>query len=189
MATKGTQDDGDRTRYFPAIVAKHGGPIEMWLQRLADLGDAKYPEQIDHLRETHGFTRTHANALVMYARGSTSSKRFRTPDDWFAATDPTAAGTAKKVFDIARKAHPELELVVAWNHPMLRVDGAYVIGISVAREHVLLNPFSGELMDAFSERLSAFEVNKKTFAVPLDWKVDAGLVRDLVDARLAEIGR
>ena len=66
-------DDGDRTKFFPAIEKKHGGPIAIWIERLKDLGDAKYPEQIAYLRENHAFSQAHANALVMYARGSTSS--------------------------------------------------------------------------------------------------------------------
>ena len=33
---------------------------------------AKYPEQIAHLKESNGFSQTHANALVVYSRGSTS---------------------------------------------------------------------------------------------------------------------
>lgn len=180
---------GDRTKYFPAIERKHGGPISVWLDRLEDLGDAKYPEQVAYLRENHGFSQAHANALVMYARGSTSSKRFATPDDYFATLDPTARATAKAVFASIGERHPELDLVVAWNHPMLRTDdGQYVIGLSAAKHHLLINPFSGDIMRAFSERLSGYEVNKQTFKVPPDWKVDPALLDDLVEARLAEIG-
>ncbi len=89
---------GDRSKFFPAIERKHGGPISIWIDRLRELGEAKYPEQIAYLRENHGFSQAHANALVMYTRDSPSSKRFRTPADWFAATEPTAAETAKAIF-------------------------------------------------------------------------------------------
>ena len=47
--------DGDRTKFFPAIERKHGGPISLWIDRLGELGAAKYPEQIAYLREDHGF--------------------------------------------------------------------------------------------------------------------------------------
>lgn len=39
---------------------------------MAELVDQKYPEQIAHLRENYGFAQAHANALVMYSRGSKS---------------------------------------------------------------------------------------------------------------------
>lgn len=178
---------GDRSQHFPAIERKHGGPISVWLDRLAELGDAKYPEQIAYLRENHGFSQAHANALVMYVRGSTTSKRFATPAAFFATLDPTAARTAQAIFAAITEVHPELELVTAWNQPMLRaLDGRYVIGLSVAKQHILLNPFSGAVLDRFADALAPYECNKKTFKVPLDWDVDAALLNDLVDARLAE---
>ena len=37
------------------------------------LAGKRYPEQMAYLRENHGFSQAHANALVMYSRGSTSS--------------------------------------------------------------------------------------------------------------------
>ena len=183
------ESSGDRSKYFPAIEKKHGGPISLWIERLRDLGDAKYPEQIAYLRENHGFSQTHANALVMYVRGSTTSRRVATPDDYFATLDPIAAATAKKVFATITKTHRDLELVIAWNHPMLRTPaGKYVIGLSGAKAHLLLNPFSSDVLEQFADELRDYERNKQTFKVPFDWKVDAKLLRGMADARLAELG-
>lgn len=180
-------DSGDRTKHFPAIERKHGGPISMWIDRLHELGDAKYPEQIAYLRENHGFNQAHANALVMYVRGSTTSKRCATPTAFFATLEPATARTAKAIFAAITDVHPELELVTAWNQPMLRApDGRYVIGLSVAKHHILLNPFSGNVLTRFADELAPYETNKKTFKVPLDWDVDASLLLTLVEARLAE---
>jgi uncharacterized protein YdhG (YjbR/CyaY superfamily) len=180
-------DDGDRSKHFPAIERKHGGPMSLWFERIRELGDAKYPDQIAYLRENHGFSQAHANALVMYMRQSPTSRRFRTPEDFFATLPPEAAATTTAIFAVVQKAHPALELVMAWNHPMLRVDGKYVLGLSVAKRHVLLNPFSADLINAFADRLAGYTTNKKTFAVPLDWEVDHRLLLDLVQARLAEL--
>jgi uncharacterized protein YdhG (YjbR/CyaY superfamily) len=180
-------DDGDRTRFFPAIERKHGGPMSIWFDRLRELGAAKYAEQIAYLRENHGFSQAHANALVMYSRNSPSSKRVRTPDEFFASLDPTAAATARAIFASITKAYPKLELVVAWNQPMLRVDGKYVIGLGASKHYLLINPFSGDVLAAFADELAEYEVNKKTFRVPFDWKIDAKLLRGLTKARLAEL--
>jgi uncharacterized protein YdhG (YjbR/CyaY superfamily) len=35
-------------------------------------------------------------------------------------------------------------------------------------------------------KLAGYKVNKTTFIVPVDWKVDAALLRAMVKARLAE---
>ena len=66
--------DGDRSKFFPAIEKKHGEKIQYWINLLRELETTKYPEQIAYLKEDHGFSQAHANALVMYARGSTIRK-------------------------------------------------------------------------------------------------------------------
>ena len=179
---------GDRTQFFPAIEKKHGEPISAWIERLAELGDAKYPEQIAYLRENHGFSQAHANALVMYVRGSESSKRFATPADFFDSLDPVATITTEAIFECILEAHPELELVIAWNQPMLRAQNGYVVGVSVAKAHILLNPFSADVLAELSgSLLKEYDVKKRTFSVPLDWKVDPVLLTAVVEARLAEL--
>jgi uncharacterized protein YdhG (YjbR/CyaY superfamily) len=178
---------GDREEYFPAIEKRYGEKITYWITQLKKLGDAKYPEQVAHLRENYGFSQAHANALVMYVRGSKSSKRFDKPKDFFDSIDPIAAKTARKIFKEIRAKYPDLELVIAWNQPMLRLEKDYVIGLSVAKNHILLAPWSTDVLKKFAPKLIDFEVNKKTFAVPLDWKVDGSLLQAMVKARMLEL--
>ena len=159
---------GDRSAHFPAIEKKHGGPISLWIERVNDLGKVKYEEQIAFLRENHGFSQTHANALVMYVRGSTTSKKFDGPDAFFAKVDPVAARTAKAIFAAVTEKHPTLELVMAWNQPMLRNEKGYVLGVMVSKNHLTVAPFGGTALEAVGDRLAKYTVNKKTFQVPLD---------------------
>lgn len=180
-------DIGDRTRHFPAIEKKHGEKIATWLARLAELGDAKYPEQIAWLRENHGFSQAHANALVMYSRGSASSRRYATPGAYFASLPPRAARTSRAIFAAVSASFPALELVIAWNQPMMRTGGGYVLGVSASKNHLTVNPFSADVLASCAPKLKGCTVNKKTFTVPLDWSVDASLLRLLVKARLAEL--
>lgn len=178
---------GDRSKYFPAIEKKHGGPISLWIERLEDLGDAKYPDQIAFLRENHGFSQTHANALVMHVRGSLTSKRFATPDEFLKTLDPAVKKTAKSIFSAITKKYPDLELVIAWNQPMLRLGSGYVFGLSVAKNHISLSPFSSDVLLSFAHLLKEYEVKKNTFQVPLNWKVDVSLLQSMAKARIAEM--
>lgn len=180
-------NSGDRSKFFPAIEKKYGEKIDFWLKQLRKLGDAKYQEQIDFLRENYGFSQTHANALVMYVRGSTTSKRFNTPDEYFASVDPEAAKTAHAIFATITSAYPKLELVVAWNQPMLRSEQGYVFGLSVAKNHITISPVSTDALEVYAGKLASYGLNKKTFTVPLDWKVDAALLKGLVKVRLSEL--
>jgi len=75
--------DGSREKHFPAIEKKYGEKMSYWFKVMKDLHGKKYPEQIAFLRENYGFSQAHANALVMYSRGSESSKRFETPAQYY----------------------------------------------------------------------------------------------------------
>ena len=182
MSTK----DPSREAHFPAIEKRYGEKMAYWFKVMATLEGKKYPEQIAHLKESYGFSQAHANALVMYSRGSTSSRRFETPNDYFKSLSPQQRKTIKAIFAAITSKYPELELVIAWNQPMLRLDKKYILGISAATNHILLAPFSTDVLDAFRPKLSAYTVNKKTFAVPNDWQVDAKLLQGLVKIQLTE---
>jgi len=182
-----TPNEGDRARHFPAIEKKHGKPVAHWLRLIAKMGDARYPEQMALLQEKHGFSRAHANALVMYSRGSVTSRRHASPGAFFATLTPAAARTAKAIFAAVTKKHPELELVIAWNQPMLKSGDQYVFGLSTTKSYILLGPWSKNAISTFSKELKDYTTNKKTVAVPSDWKVDATLLNKFVKARLDEL--
>lgn len=181
-----TTTGGERSKHFPAIEKKHGKPASHWLGLLKKLGDAKYADQIAFLRDKHGFSQAHANALVMHHRGSTTSRRFTTPSAYFASLAPTHAKTAKTIFGVIQKKYPKLELVVAWNQPMLKMGDTYVFGLSASKNHLTINLFSPALLAASEKLLTDYKVNKHTFVVPADWSVDAPLLIRLMKARLAE---
>lgn len=179
---------GDRSEYFPAIEKKHGEKIDVWIRRLRDLGDAKYAEQIAFLRENHGFSQAHANALVMHVRGSLSARRFRTPAEYWKSIDPVGATTGRAIMAATMNKHPDLDLVIAWNQPILRSEAGYVLGLSVQTKHITINPFSDEALRKVASKLKGYAVNKKTFQVPFGWAPDASLLDGLVRARRSELG-
>ena len=161
--------------------------MDYWFDQMKQIGNLKYAEQIAFLRENHGFSQAHANALVLYSRGNTSSKRFGTLDDYLASADDVKSATVRKIFQSIKAKYPKLELVIAWNQPMLKSGDQYVFGLSVAKNHILLAPWGDKVLAHFESRLSDYEVNKKTIKVPVDWKVDAKLLTDLVKYRLGQL--
>jgi len=183
MATTGT----DREAYFPLIEKKYGEKMSYWFARMKEVEGAKYPEQIAFLRENYGFIQAHANALVMYTRGSKNTSRFADYNEFLTSVDAVKAKTIQKIFKAIQSEYPELELVIAWNQPMLRVGTAYIFGLSVTTNYLLLAPWSKDVLADFADELSEYTVNKKTIQVPSDWKVDASLLQAMAGARLAEI--
>ncbi len=179
--------DGDRAKYFPAIEKKHGGPISLWMDRIRDLESNKYPDQIAYLREEHGFSQAHANAVVMYVRGSKSAKRHDSPDAYFSTIDKVSAATMKNIVTVIQKKFPKLELVIAWNQPIVRMGKHNVFGMSASRSHLTINPFSVEVLNDHEEKLGNFVINKYTFQIPTDWKPNASLLNSMVKQRLNEL--
>jgi uncharacterized protein YdhG (YjbR/CyaY superfamily) len=178
--------DGDRTRFWPAIEARYGRPITDWLRLIAERSDQRYPEQVAFLREEHGFSQAHANAVVMYARGSTTSKRFTTLDASLADKDPVGAATVRRVLTGLLTRHPGTSLELAWNQPFLSSDGHHLFSIGVMKGHLLASPWSVEVLDGFRAQLEAdgYRVNAKTFRLPLDWAIDETLLDAMVGAEL-----
>ena len=82
--------------------------------------------------------------------------------------------------------YPELKLVIAWNQPMLRLGTKYIFGISAAKNHILISPWSANLITKFAPKMKDLDVKKKTIGVPNDWEIDSKLLLALVKARLAE---
>lgn len=171
---------GDRTAHFPAIERKHGQPMSYWFDVMAGIADRKYPEQIAYLKENHGFSQAHANALVMYSRGSTTSRRFTDFEGYVRSLDPVQQKTVRAIYTAITKAIPRAEVVIAWNKPMVKVDGSYVFGVSALKRYLLIAPFDAQVLAQMSPRLTPYTVNKKTVQVPSDWKVDTKLVVDMV---------
>ncbi|MBU6244112.1 MAG: DUF4287 domain-containing protein [Actinomycetales bacterium] len=177
----------DRASYFPAIEKRYGMPMSAWFAVMDEIKDRKYPEQIAYLRENHGFSQAHANALVLYSRGSTSARRFDSLAEYLAPCTVEQQATVRAIFAAIQRKYRRLELVIAWNQPMLKSGTQYVFGVSVLKNYLLIAPTGPGIIDEFGPRLAGYRVNKKTIQVPSDWKVDARLLQDMVAARLAQL--
>ena len=179
--------DGDREKFFPLIEKKYGEKMSYWFKVMKEVEGEKYPVQIAHLRENYGFSQAHANALVMYSRGSTSSKRFETPSEFFKTVTPQQAKTMKAIIKAITSKYPQLELVVAWNQPMLKFEKHYIFGVSAATNHILIAPWDQAVLKKYTPKFKDYKVNKKTIALPNDWEVDVKLLQAMAKDSLAAL--
>jgi uncharacterized protein YdhG (YjbR/CyaY superfamily) len=178
--------DPARGAHFPAIEKRYGEKMSHWFKVMKEIKGEKYPQQISHLRENYGFSQAHANALVMYSRGSTSAKRFETPTDYYKTVDSKQATTMRKIFKVIQTKYPKTEFVIAWNQPMLKLGNDYIFGATATKKHILMSPWSSDVLADFAGRLEHLELKKKTIGIPNDWKVEEKLILDMVKARIAE---
>lgn len=178
--------DPKRESHFPAIEKRYGEKMSYWFKAMEKVRGKKYPEQMAFLQENYGFSRAHANALVMYTRGSLSSRRHESPTAYFKTIDPKQAKTLRKVFKVIKAKYPKLELVIAWNQPMLRLGTMYIFGASALKNYILINPFSKDALEAVMPKYPQYTVKKHTIQVPSDWDVDEQMLLRLVRARMIE---
>jgi uncharacterized protein YdhG (YjbR/CyaY superfamily) len=114
--------------------------------------------------------------------------KFDDLDDYFASLDDIKAATLRRVLDVIATNFPGSSVKLAWNTPQIQIAGKYVFGMSAAKNHLSLAPWSEAAMTTFAERLAPYETTKGLFKVPVDWDVDAELITDLIQARMAELG-
>lgn len=171
----------DRASYFPAIEKKYEQPMSFWFAQMAEISDRKYREQVAYLRENFGFTQAHANALVLYSRGSTSSVKYVNVDKYLAQFDETQQETVHSIFASMTEKYPKMHVVIAWNTPFAKIADRFIVGVSVHQKHILIGPWRTEVLTDLASELAPYVVNKKTFKVPVDWKVDAKLMRKIVE--------
>ena len=157
--------------------------MSYWFTQMKKVKGEKYADQMAFLQEKHGFSRAHANALVLFLKGSTSSRRYETFDEYLATLDETKAKTIRSIFATLTAKFKKAEVVIAWNQPMLKQDSRYLFGASAQKAHILIAPFNADIIDELRPRLEGYEVNKKTIRVPVDWKVDKKLLTDMVSAQ------
>jgi uncharacterized protein YdhG (YjbR/CyaY superfamily) len=116
-----------------------------------------------------------------------SAPRFTSLNDYLASLDVVKATTLHAVVDAITGYFPNLTVKIAWNVPQVHRGKDYVFGMSAAKNHLTLAPWGTGTLEPFRARLADYVVNKATFQVPVDWNVDAYLLRDMVAARLAEL--
>lgn len=132
--------------------------------------------------------------------------RYADVDEFYAELEPEKSDLIQRIYATVMADFPQLRVKIAWNQPVLCLDGAklseelglkkpltdkYVAGMSAATNWLLYNPFSKTVMNSFADRISELNLHASlhTFRVPLDWQIDAQLLRDMTAARLAEIDR
>lgn len=155
--------------------------MSYWFAQMAEVADRKYPEQIAYLRENFGFSQAHANALVLFSRGSTTSRKYKDVDEYLAQFDEIKQETVRSIFTAMTGKYRKMEVVIVWNHPFGKIDDRFIIGVSVHQKHILLGPTRTEVLTELAGELTPYVVNKKTFKVPVDWKVDTTLMRKIVE--------
>jgi uncharacterized protein len=174
-----------RESHFPAIEKRYGKTMKYWFSVIDKISDQKYPEQMKHLRNKYGFSQAHANALIMYKKGSKSPQKFSSVKEYYGSIDPLQVKTIKSILKSLTSKFPDLDLVIAWNYPMLKMENSYIFGVSTAKNHILIAPWDAKTFKKYAKKFVGCKINKKTIGVPNDWVVDKKLLQEMINYSLA----
>jgi uncharacterized protein len=117
-----------------------------------------------------------------------SAPRYKSVEDYLDSLgDATKAGTIRSVINFILTQFPELESKISWNVPTIHRQGKYVAGICAYKRHLTFSAWSPRVIEDFQGRLGTYVVMKNCFQIPVDWKIDRKLLKDLVKARLREL--
>jgi uncharacterized protein YdhG (YjbR/CyaY superfamily) len=84
---------------------------------------------------------------------------------------------------------PDAEQVISRGVPAFRMHGKPVAGFAAFKNHLSYLPFSGSVLGPLADELGGYTTTKASLHFPADRPLPKALVRQLIEARLAEIGR
>ena len=64
------------------------------------------------------------------------------PAQYYKTITADQAKTMRSIFKTIAIKYPKSELVIAWNQPMVKIDGNYVFGATAATKHILMSPWT-----------------------------------------------
>ena len=110
-------------------------------------------------------------------------------DDFLGTLDPDARAAFERILRVAMEVAPSAEQGKSYGLAALRLEGRPLLGFRVAKQHLSVVPFSATAVDAVRDRLEGFDLSKGTVRFTADKPLPDDAVRELVQARIAEIER
>lgn len=83
--------------------------------------------------------------------------------------------------------YPNLEPKVKWNQPMFTDHGTFIIGFSLAKNHLAIAP-EKKGIDCFSDEItgSGYEYSKMLIRIPWDSPVDYSLLEKIIEFNISD---
>lgn len=107
--------------------------------------------------------------------------------DYLATLEGPDADAVKHVYDVAREVAPEATEGRSYGMAALLWHGKGYASAIVAKKHLSLFPFSGQVLDGIGDRLTDFDWAKGTLRFSAGHPVPDEILRDIFRARIVEI--
>ena len=108
-----------------------------------------------------------------------------TIDEYLAGVPDAQRNALQRLREQIRVATPDAIEGISYGRPALRLDGRYFLGFAATKTECSFYTGRGPV-DAYAHELSGYRLWKGTINFPADRPLPPGLVKKLVDRRLAE---
>jgi uncharacterized protein YdhG (YjbR/CyaY superfamily) len=111
-------------------------------------------------------------------------------DDYLATLDEPKRTTLEAVRRTIHAMLPDAEEALSYGLPAFKVNGRAVAGFGAAKTHLTYMPFSGTVLASVDPAvIDGYGVSKGALRFPIDTPLPERVIRPLIEARLAEMGR
>ena len=110
-----------------------------------------------------------------------------TVDDYLSHLDEPKRRTLEALRRAILEVVPEAEQVISYRVPAFRVHGKTIAGFAAFKDHLSYLPFSGSILGQLADELRDYTMTKSALHFPVDRPLPQGLVKKLVELRLAEV--
>lgn len=110
-------------------------------------------------------------------------------DDYLAAVPSEARAALERLRATIRKAAPKATEGFSYGMPAFRLHGRPLVAYGAMKKHCSFFPMSPELIETHRKELEPYETSKGTIRFTPDQPLPGALVRELVQARIAQMER
>jgi uncharacterized protein YdhG (YjbR/CyaY superfamily) len=108
-------------------------------------------------------------------------------DAYIALAPPEARAALEALRRVIRAAAPTATEAISYQMPTFKYDGKPLVAFAAWKNHCSLYPMSYAVIDAHARALEGYAIDKGTIRFPADRPLPVAVVKQVVQARIAEL--